>query len=166
MEKQFLLPHQYKKAGWIAICSGIGFFFLIVLGTGLFAPWDDILQIGSKNQMIRAAKEFFSYGPFLLTVLTILFIGGMLLVALSKEKIEDEFIVKLRKNAFFNAVLYNYILLVLLYFCLPNPIFIKFFAYSIFNVLLMYILDFHIRLNYQDTIEEIETVLKQSHNAK
>ena len=134
---------------------GIAFFFLIVLGTGLFAPWGEILQLETKKQMSRVGQFFFSIMPILLTLLATLLIGGMLGVAFSKERIEDEFLLKLRKNAFLNAVLYNYILLMLLYFWLPNPGFLTFFGHSIFNVLLMYIFDFHARLNYPDYWEKL-----------
>ncbi len=155
MNTRFLLPHKYKKAGWILFCSGIAFFYVIVLFTVLFAPWGDILQIGQKKQLSDLGKSFFAATPFLLIVLGSLLIGGMFLVACSKEKVEDELITKIRKSSFLNAVLYNYVLMMLFYFLLPDLNFLKFFGHSIFNVLLMYIFDFHIQLNYPDYWEKL-----------
>lgn len=167
MTTSYLLHNKFKNVGWITLSAGIVLFFLLVICIAFFAPWKEILQISpGQSSMSNAGKTFFINTPIWLSTLGILLIGGMLVIALSQEKTEDEFIKKLRKSAFLHAVLYNYILLMLLYFWLPEPGFLKFFGFSIFNVLLMYIFDFHIRLNYQDLIDDLENKFKRLGDAK
>jgi hypothetical protein len=171
MEKQFLLPHKYKKAGWVIYLVAAGLAILFIVLTGILLLTSDLCAAIKGQEEINltgVSKGILITIGVLLVTAMVLFVIGCLLVAVSKEKIEDEFILKLRKSAFLNAVLYNYVLLMLLYFWLPEPSFLKFFGHSIFNILVMYIFDFHIRLNYQDSIDELENRIKKkrTRNAK
>jgi hypothetical protein len=81
---KFQLPNRFKKIGWVVVL--IAFALMI-------------------------AKKFIDEPSWVKPVLTNLMIVGFLLVSLSKEKIEDELIVKLRgqsyRLAFVFGVLYS-----------------------------------------------------------
>jgi hypothetical protein len=119
MEKQFLLPHKYKKAGWVIYLVAAGLAILFIVLTGILLLTSDLWAAIKGQEEINltgVSKGILITIGVLLVTAMVLFVIGCLLVAVSKEKIEDEFILKLRKSAFLNAVLYNYVLLMLLYF--------------------------------------------------
>ena len=84
---------------------------------------------------------------FQATILPIILIIGLLLIAFSKEKVEDEMIVKIREQSLIWAVLVNFIILIfgiLLIFGLP---YLRFLSLQIFLVLLLFIAKFNFELS-------------------
>lgn len=163
MEKQYLLPHSWKRWGRIAFFTGLVLFILLAILMAFLVPWKELFGDNTDKPVFSdTAVLFFSTTRWLLGLIAILIPGGLALIAFSEERTEDEYIQRLRRTSFFNAVLYNYVLLMLLYFALPGPGFLRFFGWSIFTVLCMYVLDFHLRLHYQDKLDEIENGLKQA----
>ncbi len=79
-----------------------------------------------------------------LTILGVIFILGALMVAFSKEKIEDEFIAELRLSSMLWAVLVSYILLLLAFILVYGVVFLDVMVCNMFTVLLIFI----IRFNY------------------
>ena len=158
MHKQFLLPHKYKKVGWkglffglIVVVISILFLSTLLLSSGFFrAAFEN-----KEPNLNELETNLLKGGAFLLALGAICLILGAAVTALSKEKIEDEYIQKLRHASFLYAIFYNYILLLLYFFIVSEPSFLNFFKWSPFNVLLMYVFDFHIRLNYPDYWEKL-----------
>jgi len=84
---------------------------------------------------------------FQATILPIILIIGLLLIAFSREKIEDEMIVKIREQSLIWAVVVNFIILIfgiLLIFSLP---YLYFLSLQIFFVLILFIVKFNIELS-------------------
>jgi len=84
---------------------------------------------------------------FKATILPIILIIGLLMIAFSKEKVEDEMIVKIREQSLIWAVLVNFIILIigiLLVYGLP---YLHFLSLQIFLVLLLFIGKFHFELS-------------------
>ena len=93
MKTNYLLPNKYKKFGWAL--------FLLGIISGVF------LQIfDSKNGFSVGFINDFGF-EFLDEIISILIIIGGLLIGFSKEKIEDEFIHKLRHESLVWAIILN-----------------------------------------------------------
>lgn len=80
------------------------------------------------------------------TISGILLISGGLLMAFSREKIEDEFVNHLRLKAFQYAVIINYCALFLCYLFVWNISFITVMLINLFSTLFLFIIIFQILL--------------------
>ena len=103
MKTRFLFPHQLRSLGWILALPGFGLGYLSVYRD---------YKIPGFGFSVWPRNEFF-HGPVFQdltnTLALILIIVGLLLVAFSKEKKEDELTSKMRQNALYWAVVINYI---------------------------------------------------------
>jgi hypothetical protein len=72
-----------------------------------------------------------------------LFILGGLLVSFSRERVEDEFIEKLRLSSWMWAVGLNYILLLFAFLFVYGTAFLSVMMHSMFSVLIIFILRFN-----------------------
>ena len=144
--KSILLPHHYKKIGWVLFVPSV-FALLIVVFFGINITYTPkITTIGLfGEELLKHSSRPFRFGEIeLLPNLTgILLLVGGLLVMFSKEKKEDEYINQIRLTSLQYSVFLNYILL---FFCI---VFIHGFAffhvmiYNLFTIILIYIIRFH-----------------------
>ncbi|MRG46478.1 hypothetical protein GFS24_15250 [Chitinophaga sp. SYP-B3965] len=131
MKSNYLLPHIYKKIGWFIT---IPLFFIGLI----FFPLNDTLEI------FRAPSWFDSFpGEYSDEVISAGLIIGMLLVAFSREKIEDEYINKIRLESLQISVLINYLLLIICILVVYNMDFLAVMAYNMFTILLLFIIRFN-----------------------
>ena|ERR1700761_1760073 len=140
MPRKLLLPHKYKKLGWLifipAVIAGIILLTIgmdkIVIGAKVFAIYD--------GEVFGNYKSFsFIYANITDTIVGILFIIGALLIGFSKEKNEDEFISSLRESSLLWAVLVNYVLLIFAFAFIYGTAFFSVMLYNIFTVLIIFI---------------------------
>lgn len=80
------------------------------------------------------------------TILPIVFFIGALLAAFSKEKQEDEAIVRIRANSFVWSILFSYVVLISLYLFLYGFTFIYVYIYGSHLFIILYLLKFRIAL--------------------
>jgi hypothetical protein len=80
------------------------------------------------------------------TLIGVLFIIGGLLIMFSKEKIEDEYITKIRLTSLLWAVLINYSLLIVAFVFVYNLAFISVMIFNMFTILIIFIIRFHFLL--------------------
>lgn len=78
------------------------------------------------------------------TAVGALFIIGALMVSFSREKMEDEFIARLRQTSLIWAVVVNYLLLLLSMLLIYGVAFLNVMLYQMFTILIIFI----IRFNY------------------
>jgi hypothetical protein len=163
--KSLLIPHAYKKIGWILLVPSLltGLFFMF--GFGGESPFG----FGGESPSSPRIWTFGYFGQEFLSqpkspirldkielipnLIGILLLIGGILVMFSKEKKEDEYINQIRLNSFQNSVFFNYILL---FFCIVFIHGIPFFhvmIYNLFTIILIYILRFHF-LIYKNAINE------------
>lgn len=145
MESKLLLPHQWKRIGWIILGTAFVLYLLsflvnmdaIGLNTPVFAlVYDPPFGKNAYCSIIRTDISF--------TLIGVLFLAGALLVAFSKEKHEDEYIASLRLSSLLWAVLVNYLLLLFAFLFIYGINFLMVMTYNMFTVLLIFI----IRFNY------------------
>jgi len=150
MEKTYLLPHRFKKMGWILL--GLG----LVLGIAMrfFGIDSDyfgripFLGIVTEN-FLTSNKHFFEIAEngFLDELVAVLIILGGVLVGFCKTKIEDEFILQMRLSSLVWSVYVNYgVLFLAVLFVFDMPFF-DVMVLNMFTVLLFFIIRFHILLH-------------------
>lgn len=144
MTPQLLLPHRFKKIGWLLLVPASILGMILIL-TDLDAMPLHATVFTFVNDEILGHVQYFGFSRINMTttLVAILFIGGALLVGFSKEKSEDEFIASLRQSSLLWAVLLNSILLLLAFAFVYGTVFLTVMMYNIFTVLVIYIARFN-----------------------
>ncbi|MCP4977912.1 MAG: hypothetical protein GY931_17320 [Maribacter sp.] len=158
MNTNYLLPHRFKKIGWLFfIPSAILGLFTIVYD---WAP--DILDVkvfGIFIEEIVGTKKYFGFiaNNILNEILGVIVIISGLMVAFSKEKIEDEFISKIRLQSLVWATYWNYGILVLAFLFVYDFSFLWVMIFNMYTVIIFFIIKFNwslAKLNKTLTYEE------------
>lgn len=135
MKTNYLFPNIYKAIGWLVLIPS-AIFGLIVLFTD-YEP------------------AFFD-AP-VLEIISTLVIIGLLFVAFSKEKHEDEYISKIRLESLVWAVYFNYGVLLFFFWFTYELTFFYVMVFNMFTVLLFFIIRFNwlvYKLKKQNRYEE------------
>jgi hypothetical protein len=116
MKTRYLLPHSLKLPGWIIL--GVGILYWIILSA--FPNIDLIANMPAlyNSGFIQGNNGWFKIVPdeqISDELICLFIIIGSLFVALSKEKIEDERIMKIRLESLVWALIVNSIFML---FCL------------------------------------------------
>lgn len=135
MKPKYLLPHLYKKIGWIILVPAS------ILGICCFIP---ITENTLPNKWFHQA-----FGETLEEVTMFLLFAGLLLVSYSREKDEDEYISRLRLESLQMAVIVNYVLLIIAAFIWHWLDFLSVMMYNMFTILIIFIARFHFLLYRQ-----------------
>jgi hypothetical protein len=142
MDSSLLIPNRYKRIGWMVLVPS----FIL----GLFVRFAD-LQLGfleiSKNNKSLLDDDINLTDELALTGIII----GLLLLAFSREKVEDEYIGKIRLESLQWAVLINYILLIIATWLIHGLGYIDVMMYNMLTVLIIFLIRFHyiLRKNQQ-----------------
>ncbi|GAB3272371.1 hypothetical protein GCM10027347_44000 [Larkinella harenae] len=159
MVSRWLFPHSYRLAGWFlfipSLVLGLAVryaeFRLVFLDVTFRKPKEDS---GFLDKLIWGLTDggFFpfngEYSSINLTdeVAALGMIGGLLLIAFSKEKVEDEMISQLRLESLQWAVYANYLVLAVLLILLHGGLFLDVMIYNMFTVLLVFIIRFRLSI--------------------
>ncbi|MEO5599848.1 MAG: hypothetical protein ABIR06_02865 [Cyclobacteriaceae bacterium] len=146
MQPRFLLPHFLKRIGWT--------FFIPALAFGIIVQHNEYeipgfaLAIG--NGILVSGHPLKNNLTNELAVLMILISGFF--VAFSKEKIEDEWVSKVRLESLQWSVYLNYALLVLTVLFVYDEGFFLVMIYNMFTMLIFFIVRFHYVLHIKDRL--------------
>ena len=146
MNTNYLLPHKYRIIGWFLFIAGLilgvlSFFENVVDDTITIS----VLSILHKELMKNNPRELFAIittGVLSEIIALVIIIGG-LFIALSKEKIEDEFTSKLRTDSFVWAMIVNYVVLLLATLFIYNMTFFTVLVFNMFTPLIFFIIRYH-----------------------
>lgn len=147
MTSNYLFPHRYKRIGWWLFIPTalLGLFTLITD----FEPNFLTMRVPAiiSEPLFEKTKTFSLVENNILNeILGILLIISLLFIAFSKEKVEDEFISKIRLEALVWAVYINYgILLFALLFVFDLP-FLWVMLFNMFTVLIIFIIRYYWQL--------------------
>lgn len=144
MKTNPLLPHRFKTIGWLLFVPSLLLGIAII--TTDYRP--GFLNVSLPNLLTQLNGSSLTNNHVNLanTLAGVLLIIGGLLLVLSKEKQEDEYIAGLRLNALLWAVVVNYLLLLAAFLLLYNINFLQVMIYNMFTILLIFILRFHFLL--------------------
>ncbi|MCL2289745.1 MAG: hypothetical protein FWC34_03450 [Bacteroidetes bacterium] len=165
MKKSYLFPNYLKKIGY---CIAIPFIIILILNVcnvpylnfdfKTFGILVHSLPIFSSETIDGTTTMSLSYDMkesiwlttaktnFQGTIVPVTIIIGLLLIAFSKEKIEDEMIVKIREQSLIWAVLVNFIILILGILFVFGFSYLYFLSFQIFFVLILFIAKFNFEL--------------------
>lgn len=143
MRTSFLLPSSFKKPGWIIFITGLlgGFYWLLI---------DSEPQWSEVNVLIIYLDEIFNRpqwftilkNPLFDEVVSILIIIGGIMVAFSREKIEDEYVAKIRLESLVWAVYFNYLVLLMTITLVYGITFFYVLVFNMFTLLFFFIIRF------------------------
>ena len=145
MKTNYLLPNSYKKLGWVLLVIGLaaGVFSFVkmyeqdILEVTVFSIYNDSF-FGSNDGFFKFIKN----DIFDELVAIFIVIGG-LLVMFTKEKVEDEFIYKLRKDSLVWAFIFNFVVLVFATIFIYGEPYFHVLVFNMFTPLLFFILRFN-----------------------
>ncbi len=145
MKTNWLFPHRYRLIGWLIFVPSV-VLGLATLYAGLAIPYLTISVQDSLNALEN------NYTDELAGVGIII---GLLLIAFSREKIEDEMIGQLRLEALQWSVYANYLVLGIAILTVYDGAFFTVMIYNMFTILLVFIGRFRwliYRNNHQLTV--------------
>lgn len=144
----FLFPTYFRKIGWI-----ISLPLAMILTFYLLGFFDYIKQSttwiffdGMFNNPSWRLLDLVA-GKFILSFCMILLTVGLLFISFSKEKIEDEYIAKLRGDSLIWAVIVNSILLAVAFLFVYGEGFLFVMFLNLYTLLILYIIKYNIALN-------------------
>jgi hypothetical protein len=157
MKTSYLLPHKYKTLGWVLFVIG-----LISGGIIVFGGYDiDILKINvisiyDDGGFLGGDKGFFNIieNSIIDELAALAIIIGGLLVGFTKEKVEDEFIYKLRNDSLVWAIIFNYIVLAFAVVFVYEFSFFHVLVFNMFTPLLFFVIRFNFLKIKSDNDEE------------
>ncbi|WBX76035.1 hypothetical protein PG911_15525 [Tenacibaculum ovolyticum] len=147
MKRKYLFPNKYKRIGWLILIPSI------IIGLIVFTqeyepifldfnvPAVFIGQTFEGESFIRIIKN-----NILNEILMVLIIMSSLFVAFSKEKIEDEYISKIRLESLVWAVYVNYGVLLLSSLFIFDISFLFIMVFNMFTVLIFFIIRFNLQI--------------------
>ena len=144
MKTNYLFPNRFKKIGW-------GLIALAVIATTIIAITET--EISCKVLAIINGVFLGDTGYFeIITddigfeVLSIVLLVGGLFVTMSKEKVEDEFISKIRLESLVWATFINYGIITLAILFVYDISFLYALTINIFSLLIIFSVIFHWKL--------------------
>ncbi|MBT8271750.1 MAG: hypothetical protein HKO90_02835 [Flavobacteriaceae bacterium] len=146
MKTNYLISNKYKPLGWVMFTLGIiGGVALMI--TDYDTDWLQlkVLSIYSGESILSNDTGFFRIveNSIVDEIVSLFIILGGLVVGFSKEKIEDEFIYKLRKDSLVWALLFNYAILVLAIIFIYDFTFFDVLVFNMFTPLIFFIIRFN-----------------------
>ena len=148
MKSNYLFPNRFKKIGWFLFIPGLllGIVFLISQSDISFF---DVKVFSVVEQAIFNDTVFFSFteNNILDEIAGLLIIIGALLIAFTKEKLEDEFIAKIRLESLVWATYVNYAILLLSIIFIYDLMFFWVLVFNMFTILIFFIIRFNWVLN-------------------
>ncbi len=157
MKTNLLLPHSFRMVGWIMLALMVVPGLMIVFGNFELSFLDmDVFTVYDSG--FPGINTYFSMTDNNLTneVVGILFLLGAVFVAFSKEKMEDEFIAKIRLDSLLWAVYLNYAILLFCFLFFYGFGFMAVMILNMYSVLLFFIIRYHIVLIRYKRIESHE----------
>jgi len=142
---RYLLPTYFKVIGWmISVPSALA--VLIYLFS---RPWDakPPQPFQFFNELWSRVLDILGGGSIIASICMVLLMVGLLFVAFSKEKMEDEYITKLRGDSLIWAVIVNAVLMILLSMTVFGGWFLYVSFFNLYSVLVLFIIKFNIALN-------------------
>lgn len=146
MKSNYLLPNKYKTFGWIlfvlGLISGITLYFF-EYETDLLTT--KVLSIYNNDSIFGKTKGFFKIieNSILDELIALAIIIGGLIVVFSKEKVEDEFIYKLRTESLIWAVIFNYAILIFTILFIYELTFFNVIVFNMFTPIIFFVFRFN-----------------------
>lgn len=138
MKTKLLFPRKFKAIGFVILLIAI---IMFVMPESFFGDMLSIdLGILSKQDM---ASEANGKTNLLFTIKLVLLLLSLIFISFSSEKVEDEFIAKLRLSSWMWAIAINYTIVLVAILTVYGLDFLDVLFYSMFTPLIIFILRFN-----------------------
>ena len=138
MQSRFLLPHRYRTIGWVVL---IPFLILGVLSVHMDFELEWLsFRLRPTNAGMFDNPEYENFTNELAGIGVLI---GLIFIAFAREKVEDEFVMKLRLDSLLVAVLANCALLFLSIVLLYGFGFFYALVYNMYTLLILFIARFY-----------------------
>lgn len=168
MNTRFLFPYKLKKISGIIFFITLILCFLMLIDYSVFSKINPNLPVfaiagdgipvsGVNTGAGLLGTHYFSliYNEILDEILFVVLVISGLIYAFSKEKSEDEMIMKIRLDSLAWATYFNYILLLICYLFFYGFPFLKIMVIAMFSNLLFFIIRFRwVVFNYNKEFDE------------
>lgn len=160
MDKSNLLPHSWKKIGWVLFSLSTLLGILLLSDWITLSFWDDFPVFAIKSNGILEDSVFFGMikNDISDEIVALLIISGGLIVAFSAEKLEDEWIREIRLKSMSKAVGFNYLMLVFCIIFFYGTSFYMVMIINMFSTLYFYIISFHLNLRLANSKVDKELI--------
>ncbi|RYX80916.1 hypothetical protein EON73_05110 [bacterium] len=145
MKSRFLFSNQLRPIGYVLFVVGISIFCIGNIYSSEILQWQII------NKTNGSQLEILTNDMMLL-----LLIAGLILIAFTKEKIEDERILQVRLDSLQWAVYCNYLCLIICIIVFNGLAFFSVMVYNMFIPLVFFILRFRFKLIMYDRSSKSE----------
>lgn len=159
MKITYLFPHSFKLIGLLILIPSLILGLLFIFFD--FQIEDLTLEVPAlaANDIFGKEKDTFTFIQNNITdeIAAIGFILGALFFSFSREKIEDEYITKIRLESLVWAVYLNYGILIFCFLFIYNFTFLQVMLFNLFTILVFFILRYNwkkIQLKNQMSHEE------------
>jgi hypothetical protein len=147
MKTDYLLPNQLKIVGWILFVPGIvlGALYLITGNEPNFLNLKIFALAGDTGNGFLPDTSYFTIAETNIfnEIISLLIIIGAVLIALSKEKNEDETTSKIRLRSLVWAIYLNYTILAIAIVLVYDSPFVWVLIFNMFTFLFFFILRFN-----------------------
>ena len=164
MKANYLLPHPFKKAGWLLFIPGIILGLLWIIFLQDLQSFDKlrffelrvpaiVTDVGINDLRYFTITET----NILVTIIGILIISGGIFIAFSKEEKEDEYIAEIRLGSLLWATYVSYGIVLLTFLFVYGLVFYWVLVFNLFTLLLFFIIRFNwllISLRKEDVYEK------------
>jgi len=144
----FLFPTYFRKIGWIISLPLAAILITYLLGlfgyTQTSATWNFL--DGMFNSPSWRILDVVAGGQIILSICMVLFVIGLLFIAFSKEKVEDEYVSKLRGDSLIWSVFVNLILLIIAFLFVYGDNFLFVLFLNLYALLILFIIKYNIAL--------------------
>lgn len=146
MKTNYLLPHKFKALGWVLFVLGIiGGLYVVtanyeqdILSSSVLSIYNGDSLFGKESGFLKIIKnDIFD------EIIALFIIVGGLFVTFSREKVEDEFIYKLRTDSLVWAIIFNYSVLIIAILFVYDFAFFDVLVFNMFTPLIFFILRFN-----------------------
>lgn len=136
MNTRGLFLHRFRMVGWVIF----GFAFVHGLPILVNGVDHSLIRITALNNIINQVSIYqYDYTD---EIIALGLIAGLILIAFSREKVEDEMISQLRLEALQWSVYANYLILAVAIVTIYDVAFLNVMIYNMFTVLLVFIARF------------------------
>jgi hypothetical protein len=149
METKFLLSNRLKYLGFIIAIPALVLMILNLHYDFTFHFLDYESKTSGKISLDNNFLFNIQVNNFTDEIGSLLLITGLLLIAFSKEKDEDEMIAKMRLESMLWAVLVNSLFIMVSIILFYNELFFKIMAYNICTTLILFIARFNLTIYFE-----------------
>lgn len=138
----YLFPSYYKKIGWIVSLPSA----IILLTYLIDTPWDAGKSFRFFGEAYWKVLGVLTGEPLYVAAFMVILILGLLFIAFSKQKMEDEYITKMRGDSLIWAVIVNSLLLIVSFIVVYDGWFLYVCFFNLYTLLVLYIIKFNVAL--------------------